>query len=69
MPAIGRSRSKSAMGHSRRFWHVVGMSGFGVISERPVLRVEGIGLGVIQTPKAEPRIMRYELTDLEWAAI
>ena len=24
---------------------------------------------VIQAPKTEPRIMRYELTDYEWAAI
>src|ERR1700730_308134 len=31
--------------------------------------VEGIGLDVIQAPKPEPRIMRYELTDFEWAAI
>jgi hypothetical protein len=35
----------------------------------PVLPFEGIGLDVIQTPKPEPRIMRYELTDFEWAAI
>jgi transposase len=35
----------------------------------PVLPVEGIGLDVIQTPKPEPRIMRYELTDFEWATI
>jgi transposase len=35
----------------------------------PVLPVEGIGLDVIQAPKREPRIMRYELTDFEWAAI
>src|SRR5580704_9572781 len=26
-------------------------------------------LHMIQTPKLEPRIMRYELTDYEWAAI
>ena len=31
--------------------------------------VEGIGLDVIQASKPEPRIMRYELTDFEWAAI
>ena len=31
--------------------------------------VEGIGLDVLQAPKPEPRIMRYELTDFEWAAI
>ena len=35
----------------------------------PGLPVEGIGLDVIQAPKPEPRIMRYELTDFEWAAI
>src|SRR5271170_1051779 len=35
----------------------------------PVLPVEGIGLDVIQASKPEPRIMRYELTDFEWAAI
>jgi hypothetical protein len=34
-----------------------------------VLQVEGIGLDVIQAPKPEPCIMRYELTDVEWAAI
>jgi len=31
--------------------------------------VAGIGLAVIQATKREPRIMRYELTDFEWAAI
>jgi hypothetical protein len=35
----------------------------------PVLSVEGIGLDLIQAPKPEPRTMRYELTDFEWAAI
>jgi hypothetical protein len=48
------------------------MSGYGVISEVPVVQflpVEGIGLDVIQATKREPRIMRYELTDFEWAAI
>jgi hypothetical protein len=30
---------------------------------------EGIGLDVIQAPKPEPRMMRHELTDFEWAAI
>ena len=34
----------------------------------PVLPVEGIGLDMIQAPKPEPRIMRYEFTDFEWAA-
>jgi transposase len=33
------------------------------------LPVEGVGLDVIQAPTPEPRIMRYELTDFEWAAI
>jgi hypothetical protein len=39
--------------------------------EMPVVRFcrLGIGLDVIQTPKPEPRIMRYELMDFEWAAI
>jgi hypothetical protein len=32
------------------------------------LPVEGIGLDMIQGPKPEPRIMRYELTDFEWTA-
>jgi hypothetical protein len=35
----------------------------------PALPVEGIGLDVIQAPKPEPRIMRYELNDYEWTAI
>jgi hypothetical protein len=34
-----------------------------------ILPVEGIGLAVIQATKREPRIMRYELTDFDWAAI
>jgi hypothetical protein len=33
------------------------------------LRLDGAALRVIQAPKLEPRIMRYELTDFEWAAI
>jgi hypothetical protein len=32
----------------------------------PVFGVEGVGMDVI--PKLEPRIMRYELSDYEWAA-
>src|ERR1700683_3356562 len=32
-------------------------------------RVDGTARRVIQAPKLEPRIMRYELTDYEWAAI
>ena len=31
--------------------------------------VDPIALDVIQAPKLEPRIMRYELTDYEWAAV
>jgi len=33
------------------------------------LRVDGIARRVIQAPKPEPQIMRYELTDHEWTAI
>ena len=32
-------------------------------------KVDGIARRVIQAPKAEPRIMRHELNDHEWAAI
>jgi transposase len=35
----------------------------------PVLPVEGIGLDMIQALEPGPRIMRYELSDFEWAAI
>jgi hypothetical protein len=34
-----------------------------------LLWVDGLAWRVIQAPKPEPRIMRYELTDYEWAAI
>jgi transposase len=33
------------------------------------LRLDGIAVDVIQAPKPEPRIMRYELSDYEWTAI
>jgi hypothetical protein len=33
------------------------------------LRVDGAARDVIQAPKPEPRIMRYELSDYEWTAI
>ena len=33
------------------------------------LWVDGVARRVIQAPKPEPRIMRYELTDYEWASI
>ena len=33
------------------------------------LRIDGAAQDVIQAPKPEPRIMRYELSDHEWTAI
>jgi hypothetical protein len=33
------------------------------------LPIDGAALHIIQAPKREPRMMRYELTDYEWAAI
>jgi hypothetical protein len=33
------------------------------------LPIDGAALQAIQTPKKEPRMMRDELTDNEWAAI
>jgi transposase len=33
------------------------------------LWVDGVAWRVIQVPKLEPRIMRHEFTDHEWAAI
>jgi transposase len=33
------------------------------------LRIDGAAAHMIQAPKPEPRIMRDELTDHEWAAI
>jgi hypothetical protein len=35
----------------------------------PIVRVDGVAQHVIQAPKPELRIMRYELTDYEWSAI
>jgi len=57
------------MGQSRRFFRrrvrlAVNLGSAGCSG----LPVEGIGLDV-QAPKPEPQIMRYELTDYEWAAI
>jgi Putative transposase of IS4/5 family (DUF4096) len=43
-------------------------SGIGISHHGP-LWVDGVARRVIQAPKLEPRIMRYELTDHEWAAI
>src|SRR5258708_4692910 len=60
MPELGPYGSvRGARGNSRPY---LGNAGW------PVLPVEGIRLDVIQAPKPEPRIMRYELTDFEWAA-
>jgi hypothetical protein len=39
------------------------------ISENAQLSFAGVRISVIQAPKLEPRIMRYELTDCEWTAI
>ena len=33
------------------------------------LRFDGAALHVIQALKLEPQIMRYELSDFEWAAV
>jgi transposase len=33
------------------------------------LRLDGIAVDMIQAPKLEPRIMRYELSEYEWTAI
>src|SRR5258705_1753697 len=33
------------------------------------MRLDGIVADMIQAPKLEPRIMRYELSDYEWTAI
>jgi hypothetical protein len=36
---------------------------------RRAIAVDGVAGRVIQAPKQEPRIMRYELSDYEWVAI
>jgi hypothetical protein len=36
---------------------------------RRAIAVDGVAGRVIQAPKQEPRIMRYELSDCEWVAI
>jgi Putative transposase of IS4/5 family (DUF4096) len=43
-------------------------SGYWCLSGRR-WRVDDAARRVIQAPKLEPRIMRYELTDYEWASI
>ncbi len=40
-----------------------------VICRDGPLRVDGIAQLVIQAAKPEPRIMRYELNDHEWAVL
>ena len=67
---VGRTvRLTSALGHPRRFWHWHVRLRVNLGSaDCPCLPVEGTGLDVIQASRAEPRIMRYELTDFEWAA-
>jgi len=44
------------------------VSGYWVISEIH-FDIECIGIYLIQAPKLERRIMPYELTDYEWAAV
>jgi len=36
---------------------------------RPLSRLDGIAVDVIQSPKPEPLTIRYELSDYEWTAI
>ena len=39
------------------------------VTARPLLWVDGAARDVIEAPKLEPWIVRYELSDFEWAAI
>src|SRR5712664_1366772 len=60
----------SASDRWRRCWLVrsnVRLAGNLANAGCPVLQVEGIGLDVMLAPKPEPRIVRYELTNVEWA--
>jgi hypothetical protein len=68
------------MGHSRpgrassKFGHVryatEGGSKFrGSAARHGLLRLDDVAVEVIQAPKLEPPIMRYELSDYEWTAI
>jgi hypothetical protein len=71
---------KSGMGHSRpsrnssKPGHVCYAAASGsqfkaLVALRPSMLLVGNALDMIQTPKPEPRIMRYELSDYEWTAI
>jgi transposase len=39
------------------------------VTARPAICVDGNARDVIEAPKLEPWIVRYELSDFEWAAI
>ena len=58
----------SELGQSRRFGRVRAVSGKGATSEVP-RGIASVDIGAIQVPKLGPRIIRYELTDYEWAVI
>ena len=62
--AGNRRTPMSALGQSRRFGSFGRMSGHWVIADMAVA-LEDVGPDVIQAPKREPRIMRYELSDYE----
>jgi hypothetical protein len=61
--SVGSFASILACPQHVRLWGNLGSA------DCPVLKVEGIGLNVIQAAKRGPRIMRYELTDFGRAAI
>jgi hypothetical protein len=61
----------SALGHSRR-GQAASKPGYvrdAAESGSKFRALEGSATDVIQAPKLEPRIMRYELSDYEWTAI
>jgi hypothetical protein len=63
---LGRTSCKS--GHVR--YAAESRSRFRALAApQRAMRLEGIAADVIQAPKLEPRIMRYELSDYEWTAI
>ncbi len=61
----GRASSKSGYGGYAPKAEVHGISG----CNYRLLRVDVSALGVIQAPEPDPRILRYELSEFEWAAI